>query len=122
MRTKFLALFVLCLMLSSFNSTPIKINLAGDSTMADKPLSKSVKDTVSGEAFTEDFLERGWGQLLREHIRNNVIVNNFAKNGRSTRTFIEEGLWNELIENTSQGDFVIIQFGHCCRANAGNTF
>ena len=49
---------------------------------------------------------------MREHIRNNVIVNNFAKNGRSTRTFIEEGLWNELIENTSQGDFVIIQFGH----------
>lgn len=112
MKTRLLAFFVLCLTLSSFNNTPIRINLAGDSTMADKPLTKEGTDALSGEAFVEDFLERGWGQLLKENVKDNVLVNNYAKNGRSTRTFIEEGLWDKLIENTHKGDFVIIQFGH----------
>ena len=35
MKIKLFTLIVLCLILSNFNSTPIKINLAGDSTMAD---------------------------------------------------------------------------------------
>lgn len=112
MKTRLLAFFVVCLTLSSFNDTPIKINLAGDSTMADKPLTKEGTDTLSGDTFVEDFLERGWAQLLKENIKDNVLVNNYAKNGRSTRTFIEEGLWDNLIENTHKGDYVIIQFGH----------
>lgn len=89
-----------------------KILMMGDSTMADKPLIKSVTDTVTGEKFEEPFLERGWGQLLPELVSEKGEVVNYARNGRSTRTFIEEGLWTELYDNIASGDFVIIQFGH----------
>lgn len=114
MRRIFFLLLLLptLLLLCSANSKPVKILMAGDSTMADKPLMKSVTDSVTGEKFEEPFLERGWGQLLPEFVSEKAKVINYAKNGRSTRTFIEQGLWSELIANAEPGDFVIIQFGH----------
>jgi lysophospholipase L1-like esterase len=60
----------------------------------------------------EAFLERGWGQLLPEFISAEGTLLNFARNGRSTRTFVEGGLWGELYDQVSPGDLVIIQFGH----------
>lgn len=39
-------------------------------------------------------------------------VNNLAKNGRSTRSFINEGLWSALLSATRAGDFVVIEMGH----------
>jgi lysophospholipase L1-like esterase len=39
-------------------------------------------------------------------------VENRAKNGRSTRTFIEEGLWRAITDSLRAGDYVLIQFGH----------
>jgi len=41
-----------------------------------------------------------------------VTVDNRAKNGRSTRTFISEGLWQGLVDSLHEGDYVFIQFGH----------
>lgn len=114
MKTKIFLFLLLITSLSWTSSTrePVKILMAGDSTMADKSLIVSGKDTITGETFTEPNIERGWGQLLPEMISGKGRVMNYARNGRSTRTFIEEGLWTELIENTSPGDFVILQFGH----------
>jgi lysophospholipase L1-like esterase len=39
-------------------------------------------------------------------------VVNLARGGRSSRTFINEGLWDRLLEGVKAGDFVLIQFGH----------
>lgn len=72
--------------------------LAGDSTMADKP------DLAHPE--------RGWGQLFRELVRPSLRLDNRAVNGRSTRSFRDEGRWDELLESLSPGDWVVIQFGH----------
>jgi Lysophospholipase L1 and related esterases len=77
---------------------PIKIFMAGDSTMADKPI--------------EGNPERGWGMVLPSYFNDNVIVENHARNGRSTRSFIQEGRWDTLMSRVSVGDFVIIEFGH----------
>jgi lysophospholipase L1-like esterase len=41
-----------------------------------------------------------------------VEVDNRAKNGRSTKSFIEEGLWQPVVDNLNEGDYVFIQFGH----------
>ena len=35
-----------------------------------------------------------------------------AKNGRSTKTFISENLWQSVIDNAKEGDYVFIQFRH----------
>lgn len=78
---------------------PVSIFLAGDSTMAEK--------------LPEKRPETGWGEMLQDwFLADEVVISNHAKNGRSTRTFIEEGRWNSLLEQVHPGDYVFIQFGH----------
>jgi lysophospholipase L1-like esterase/quercetin dioxygenase-like cupin family protein len=83
----------------SVNADPIVIHLAGDSTMAEK--------------LPEKRPETGWGEALQGWFEeSDVVVRNHAMNGRSTRTFMEEGRWQNLVDALNPGDFVFIQFGH----------
>ncbi len=55
----------------------------------------------------------GWGVSLPSYFDlTKVNVVNRARGGRSSRTFITEGLWDKLLEGVKAGDFVLIQFGH----------
>ncbi len=96
----------------SSTTRPVHIFMAGDSTMADKVFYKNYTDSLTGEISQEIFLERGWGQLLPEYFNDRVIIKNLAQNGRSTKTFISEGLWDKTIRDVQKGDYVVIQFGH----------
>ncbi|HEX8685845.1 MAG TPA: rhamnogalacturonan acetylesterase [Pyrinomonadaceae bacterium] len=96
-------LFALCLLPAFAAAAPAKgpvtVHLAGDSTMAEK--------------LPEKRPETGWGEMLQKHFRaDRVRVLNHAKNGRSTRLFIEQGLWRGLLDSLKEGDYVFIQFGH----------
>jgi len=51
-----------------------------------------------------------WGFHAQNHTSLTVV--NLARNGRSTRSFINEGLWATLLSQTSAGDFVLIEHGH----------
>ena len=80
-------------------AAPITVYLAGDSTMAEK--------------LPEKRPETGWGEALQSFFDNNKVqIENHAKNGRSTRTFIEENLWQAIIDKVKKGDYVFIEFGH----------
>ncbi len=76
----------------------IKIFLAGDSTI-------SIKETRA-------YPETGWGMPFVNFWDSSVTVVNRAKNGRSSKTFISEGLWKSIYDEASEGDYVFIQFGH----------
>jgi lysophospholipase L1-like esterase len=76
----------------------IKIFMAGDSTV-------SIKETRA-------YPETGWGMPFAHFWDSSVVVVNRAKNGRSTRTFISEGIWKSISDEMSEGDYVFIQFGH----------
>jgi lysophospholipase L1-like esterase len=55
----------------------------------------------------------GWGDPFINYFdlaKANVL--NRARGGRSSRTFITEGLWDKVLSEIKKGDFVIIQFGH----------
>lgn len=75
------------------------IFLMGDSTMA-------TKDMKLGNP------ERGWGQMLPRFFDNTITVQNHARNGRSTTSFINEGLWQVVADRLQKGDYLVIQFGH----------
>ena len=84
---------------SAFAGVPITIYLAGDSTMAEKLPDKRP--------------ETGWGEALQKFFNpDKVKIENHAKNGRSTRTFVEERLWQAIIDKLKKGDYVFIEFGH----------
>ena len=71
--------------------------IAGDSTAA----------PARGES------PQGWGVPFAEYFdASRINIVNRARGGRSSRTFINEGLWDQLIAAVKPGDTVLIQFGH----------
>ena len=56
--------------------------------------------------------QTGIGQVFSLYIKEEISVSNHAKNGRSTKSFIEEGRLNQIDEAIGEGDFLFIQFGH----------
>jgi lysophospholipase L1-like esterase len=55
----------------------------------------------------------GWGDVIGTSFDSAKIrVENHAKPGRSTRTFISQGWWKEILATARPGDYVIIQMGH----------
>ncbi len=78
---------------------PVTLHLIGDSTMADKP-------------DVEHNPERGWGQALPDFVRSSVRVRNHAVNGRSSKSFIDQGRWDTVRQSLQRGDYVFIQLGH----------
>ena len=94
-------MIVLALIVSVAASAQDKIvlRLMGDSTMADKDLSYENP-------------ERGWGQRLKSHVDTNVVVANYAQNGRSTKSVQTLGIWDEVKKDLKAGEYLFIQFGH----------
>jgi len=57
--------------------------------------------------------QQGWGEPLAAHFDAvRIRVENRALGGRSSRTFLTEGLWDKVLAELKPGDFVLIQFGH----------
>ena len=101
MKHKLTLLLGLFFLLSAFKADKpvITIFMIGDSTMANKSL-------------TGGNPERGWGQMLPGYLSEEIRVDNHAVNGRSSKSFIDEGRWEKVISQVKKGDYVFIQFGH----------
>ncbi len=56
--------------------------------------------------------QTGWGQELHLFTKNEWLIEDHAENGRSTKSFIEEGRFDTVLSRMEAGDFVICQFGH----------
>jgi lysophospholipase L1-like esterase len=97
---KLLNFYFLLVFAASFipSKKKLTIFLAGDSTMADKKVAA--------------FPETGWGTRFRNFFDSSIAIVNKAQNGRSTRTFMTDGLWKQITDNLQPDDYVLIQFGH----------
>ncbi|MGN6727213.1 MAG: rhamnogalacturonan acetylesterase [Tepidisphaeraceae bacterium] len=57
--------------------------------------------------------EEGWGEeFIKLFDPSKVRVINRAMGGRSSRSFIDEGRWDQVLQDAEKGDYVIIQMGH----------
>ncbi len=56
--------------------------------------------------------QTGLSQGLLWYVKDDVFVRSFAVNGRSTKSFIDQGRLDEAKAYIQEGDFVFIQFGH----------
>jgi pectinesterase len=70
-------------------SPPVRIVLVGDSTVTD---------------------DSGWGAGFKQLVTSGAEVINTAANGRSSKSFIDEGRWAEAL--AKRGQYYLIQFGH----------
>ena len=71
------------------SASPIRIVLVGDSTVTD---------------------DSGWGAGFKRLATSDAEVVNTAANGRSSKSFIDEGRWAEAL--AKRGQYYLIQFGH----------
>ena len=60
----------------------------------------------------DTYPQTGMSQVLSLFTAEGVIVHPHGKNGRSTKSFLEEGRFEPVREGLSEGDFLLIQFGH----------
>ena len=97
--SKLFALLGVALLVSATraaDNNPLRLVIVGDSTVADYPA---------------EHTNRGWGQYIEERFKPDTVkVTNLAKSGRSTKSFIAEGLWEKAIGE--KPNYVLIQFGH----------
>ncbi len=99
MKKVFLAISLSASMAFNFSEKKkIKVWLIGDSTM-------SIKEKKA-------WPETGWGMPFVNFWDSTVTVDNRARNGRSTKSFMTEGLWKSVTNELAEGDYVFIQFGH----------
>lgn len=55
----------------------------------------------------------GWGEPIVAYFDSaKITVLNRARGGRSSRTYLTEGLWEQVLSAMKPGDFVLMQFGH----------
>lgn len=55
----------------------------------------------------------GWGSFMNLFLDTDKIeIQNHAKGGRSSRTFVTEGRWDSIMKTIKKGDYVLMQFGH----------
>ena len=92
------AIILLAVLSACQSNKPFTIFTIGDSTMASKT--------------PEVYPETGWCQVLNQYFDETVTVKNHAVNGRSSKSFIEEGRWKAVLDSLKPGDYVFIQFGH----------
>lgn len=75
---------------------PPRLFLIGGSTLATFPDSRPVV---------------GWGQVLPRFFKDPAQIDNRGKSGRSSKSFIDQGLWEAVRADLHAGDYLILCFG-----------
>lgn len=99
MKIKMLMVFVVLLFFVFMVDCIIIIFMIGDLIMVNKFLEGGNQ-------------ECGWGYVLGGYFSENICVENYVRNGWSFKSFIDEGLWEVVINKVKLGDYVFIQFGY----------
>ncbi len=73
-----------------------------------QPAERKVRIVLVGDSTVTD--GSGWGLGFKQLLNDRAECINAAANGRSSKSFIDEGRWAQALEQ--KGDYYLIQFGH----------
>lgn len=80
------------------DSDKIRVYLAGDSTV---------------KSYGDDNTIGGWGEFLPYYFDSDKVeIINKAEGGRSSRSYLNQGRLDEILNEIRPGDYLFIQFGH----------
>lgn len=85
------------------------------SAVASAQMLINVKIVLVGDSTVND--EGGWGEGFAASFGGPIEVINLAKNGRSSKSFRDEGLWAPALD--AKPAFILIQFGHNDQSGKG---
>jgi lysophospholipase L1-like esterase len=69
-------------------------------------------DSTAAQKYSDVAPETGWGMALPFFLSKDRSVSNHAQNGRSSKSFVDEGRLDVILRAIRPGDFLLIQFGH----------
>ncbi|MGV9453295.1 rhamnogalacturonan acetylesterase [Streptomyces sp. NPDC003635] len=69
-------------------------------------------DSTAAQKYADAAPETGWGMALPFFLRKALVVSNHAVNGRSSKSFVDEGRLEVILGAIRPGDFLLIQFAH----------
>jgi pectinesterase len=104
MKPRFLAAFTTLFALATFTFSTLSI---AEETSASSAKPK-IKIILVGDSTVND--GSGWGLGFKQFLNDQAECINTAKNGRSSMSFMREGLWTNAL--ALKGDYYLIQFGH----------
>lgn len=71
-----------------------------------------IGDSTVARNSIHTYPQTGMSQGLPLYIRGDVTIESHAKNGRSTKSFLDEGRFDPVARRMAPGDVLLIQFGH----------
>lgn len=92
----------------------LAIAIAGGAAAEPRPASRVfiASDSTAQDYPADRYPQAGWGTMLRCAFASDIIVENRAIGGRSTRSFMAEGRLDAIQHDIHRGDTLLIQFGH----------
>jgi len=95
---------------SNTGPKPAAIPASGATTNGELPAIFVAGDSTAAKGKGEQ--QQGWGVPFADYFDlTKVNIVNAARGGRSSRTFVTEGLWDAMLARVKAGDVVLIQFG-----------
>jgi rhamnogalacturonan acetylesterase len=99
----------------SFAQTPTTPDAPPQTNVAQNaPLNPALPTLfIVGDSTARNQADLGWGDHFAHYFDTAKInIANRAKAGRSSRSYYNEGLWDNVLSEMKPGDFVLIQMGH----------
>ncbi|GHF88388.1 rhamnogalacturonan acetylesterase [Streptomyces griseosporeus] len=69
-------------------------------------------DSTAAQKYADAAPETGWGMALPFFLHKDLTVANHAMNGRSSKSFVDEGRLAAILSVIRPGDLLLIQFAH----------
>ncbi|MGW2346659.1 rhamnogalacturonan acetylesterase [Streptomyces sp. NPDC001661] len=103
--------------LAAFASLPLAAALASPVSAAtarrdDRRTLFVAGDSTAAQKYLDAKPETGWGMALPFFLADRVRVANHAVNGRSSKSFVDEGRLDAILAAIRPGDLLLIQFAH----------
>jgi rhamnogalacturonan acetylesterase len=109
------AVIFLLLATATWAQTPTTPDAPPQTTVAQNaPLNPNLPTLfIVGDSTARNQADLGWGDHIAHYFDTTKInIANRARAGRSSRSYYNEGLWDNVLAEMKPGDYVIIQMGH----------
>ncbi|MFJ9101008.1 rhamnogalacturonan acetylesterase [Streptomyces sp. NPDC102405] len=97
---------------AALGSVPLVFSAAGNSHAVGNRTLYIAGDSTAAQKYADAAPETGWGMALPFFLRKDLAVANHAVNGRSSKSFVDEGRLDAILALIRPGDLLLIQFAH----------
>ena len=101
--------------LAALAAAPLALAVTGTAQAAQHHRTRTLfiaGDSTAAQKYADAAPETGWGMALPFFLRKNLLVSNHAVNGRSSKSFVDEGRLDVVLRAIRPGDFLLVQFAH----------